>query len=714
MSSTNLNPYVYSASIFTKSCVTWRQLAKIDYSLTIRWVDREGVRSHKIVVDEELDENEGTAALRCFLDEEYGKSIESVNYQVVNYLPSESFKQIGLFAESEIAKGEVINGVVGYLAEIEDCDIVDDYNDMSVIYSKLKNIQWLMLGPVSFVNASCKANVEYKHKVKLIYCTALRDIKPGEELTVFYSRHFFGSFNVNCLCPFKSHHGNPFANDPEPPKKRKKTQTTAIASTPVNKDNPEPVYETPCRRILVDKLPTRRCFYEASKESDNNESYISYDSYFGQLEVSLIKTPSCFQLESSPSSNTEANITHPIQELDKTVFCSTPVRLDLIEEENVNDCRFDNEDVESFMFQEEGTQLFAGSTSSKEKFMAEFEMICDKHKFSKVGRQDILKLFAKNLPVPNNLFAKLSIPFLPTVSTSNFENAKLCFVDVRSQIEKVLLRNVSYILMSWDGNCSWKTSCDFFKKPQVQLVLNIDGAPVFKSSKFSVWPIWVQLYNLPPKLRGIFSNLCLLAMWHGKSKPEFHVLLPRIVLELESLFDANLEIEGLGVVSFWMRSIVADMPAAACVLCMNQFNGYFSCPHCFMKGLSKNHRMLFPATKSFVLRENLDFRACGKTADDGETMKFRIKLSTPLNKIINLPWNCPIDPMHQIFLGTGKTLSKLLISLAKGPLMQKAETLMSRVKVPFDIQHRTKSLSDVQFWKAFNFKLFFSYCSACF
>ena len=84
--------------------------------------------------------------------------------------------------------------------------------------------------------------------------------------------------------------------------------------------------------------------------------------------------------------------------------------------------------------------------------------------------------------------------------------------------------------------------------------------------------------------------------------------------------------------------------------------------------------MLFPARKSFILRENLDFRACGKAADESETMKFGIRSSIPLNKVINLQWNCPIDPMHQILLVTGKTLSKLLISLAKGPLMQKADS----------------------------------------
>ena len=107
----------------------------------------------------------------------------------------------------------------------------------------------------------------------------------------------------------------------------------------------------------------------------------------------------------------------------------------------------------------------------------------------------------------------------------------------------------------------------------------LDGAPVFKSSKFSVWPVWVQLYNLPPKLRGAFSNFCLLAMWHGKTKPDFKIMLPRFVFELESLFDARLQVNGLGEIKFCVRSIVADIPATAYVLCMNQFNGYFSCPH---------------------------------------------------------------------------------------------------------------------------------------
>ena len=86
-----------------------------------------------------------------------------------------------------------------------------------------------------------------------------------------------------------------------------------------------------------------------------------------------------------------------------------------------------------------------------------------------------------------------------------------------------------------------------------------------------------------------------------------------------------------------MRAIVADMPATACILCMVQFNGYSSCPHCFIKGFSQNRRMLFPVKKAFELRESSDFQACGYVADVSKTITCGIKSSTPLNKIMSFP-----------------------------------------------------------------------------
>ena len=76
---------------------------------------------------------------------------------------------------------------------------------------------------------------------------------------------------------------------------------------------------------------------------------------------------------------------------------------------------------------------------------------------------------------------------------------------------------------------------------------------------------------------------------------------------------------------------------------------------------------------------------------------------------MSLPWDCPIDPMHQVFLGTGKILTKLIISMLKGNNLIKVEKAIKDVKVPFDVKHRPKSLGGVNLWKAFDIQnVFFS------
>ena len=187
--------------------------------------------------------------------------------------------------------------------------------------------------------------------------------------------------------------------------------------------------------------------------------------------------------------------------------------------------------------------MFAGSTSSTEKFITEFETICDKHKVSIVGRKDILQVFANNLPVPNNLLAKLSVPFY-------------------QRCQPVILRLLSFALR--------------------MLGTTKSNSALKRFLSFDV--MWWQLFR-------------------GK-----------------------------------------------------------------------------------------------------RTILFGSKSSTHLSKIMNLPRNSPADPMHEIVLFNGK-ISKFPITLRKGQLMQRAEPLVTRVRVPFNTEQREKSLYDIQFWKRFDFKL---------
>ena len=69
-------------------------------------------------------------------------------------------------------------------------EIREGVNDFSIIKSGRLNKTWLMLGPISFVNASCDANIEYSRKGFSIQAVVKRDIVVGEELSVFYDKHF--------------------------------------------------------------------------------------------------------------------------------------------------------------------------------------------------------------------------------------------------------------------------------------------------------------------------------------------------------------------------------------------------------------------------------------------------------------------------------------------------------------------------------------------
>ncbi|XP_051962563.1 uncharacterized protein LOC127629523 [Xyrauchen texanus] len=61
--------------------------------------------------------------------------------------------------------------------------------------------------------------------------------------------------------------------------------------------------------------------------------------------------------------------------------------------------------------------------------------------------------------------------------------------------------------------------CDsgILAKDDLTLIWNCDGAPVFKSSKCSIWPIQCQVIELGPEVRK--KHILMSALWFGPSKP---------------------------------------------------------------------------------------------------------------------------------------------------------------------------------------------------
>lgn len=108
-------------------------------------------------------------------------------------------------ATRDWVEGEQIPGLTGVLAdmraEVESNLIVKRVNNFSVMWSEMKGLNQLWLGPARFVNHECDANCGIASRGKwLAGVDVTRDIKAGEEITVYYDDSYFEEGNINCEC----------------------------------------------------------------------------------------------------------------------------------------------------------------------------------------------------------------------------------------------------------------------------------------------------------------------------------------------------------------------------------------------------------------------------------------------------------------------------------------------------------------------------------
>ncbi|XP_064649598.1 uncharacterized protein LOC135501412 isoform X2 [Lineus longissimus] len=78
----------------------------------------------------------------------------------------------------------------------------------------------------------------------------------------------------------------------------------------------------------------------------------------------------------------------------------------------------------------------------------------------------------------------------------------------------------------FDGHHFRGTSMQNCKEDvHISLQINTDGVSLFRSSTFSVWPIYATINELDPKSRFTRENRLFLGHWFGKDKPRMDVFL---------------------------------------------------------------------------------------------------------------------------------------------------------------------------------------------
>jgi hypothetical protein len=234
----------------------------------------------------------------------------------------------------------------------------------------------------------------------------------------------------------------------------------------------------------------------------------------------------------------------------------------------------------------------------------------------------------------------------------------------------------------------------------INLRINIDGLPTFKSKNMTMWPVqcnFADYPDVPPFIVAVYS---------GKHKPNDLEFLVEFILELKHLMELGIEFQGTHF-PIRVHSVICDAPAKALIKGILQYNGKYGCDYCEVKGEHCHGRMLFLSEGR--QRDDERFRA--------KTNQKHHKVDSPFLELdIDMISTFPIDPMHALDLGVMK---KLLLLWKEGPLSVRqshghmsilSNRLLSvRHYVPPEFNRKPRQINEVKMWKATEFRLFLLY-----
>ena len=239
---------------------------------------------------------------------------------------------------------------------------------------------------------------------------------------------------------------------------------------------------------------------------------------------------------------------------------------------------------------------------------------------------------------------------------------------------------------------------------EVCISVNIDGVPLFKSSKIQLWPILGLINDVPnsdPFTIGVFC---------GDSKPgNVNEFLDDFVGEMKSLYQNGLQVGGR-TVSVKVKCFICDAPARAYLKQTKGHNAYHGCERCTQHGVWLN-KVTFPDC-SASLRTDEDFAMKRDIDHHGPT-------KSPLQKLpVGLVSQFVLDPMHLIYLGVVRRLLWLWI---KAPVNSSGRIGSIQVRaisgclvnfqrfIPREFVRKCRSLYEMERWKATELRQFLLY-----
>ena len=389
-----------------------------------------------------------------------------------------------------------------------------------------------------------------------------------------------------------------------------------------------------------------------------NKTTLEYDSESEQC----IQIPEPLQSKSDQSESDGASIVH--------IALSSNDEGDFDDESSFN-IKTDSED----------------ESTNGPSFPQQLRLWVTKYNVTQNATDELLKMLRSNGHPYLPATARTLLLSQSSVETRTVSNMEYYFVGFRAQLTK-------YIIKAMAAELSIPN--------EIHISLNIDGLPLYNSSKKSLWPVLGLISNIYPKVVFPVAITC------GDKKPDNLDFLNETISEIDSVLTDGLSIDNNSF-NVILSCIICDAPARSMVKCTKLYSGYYGCDKCEQRGEYLDRKVTFPISDNVQNRTDATFRAQSNKEHHHGVSPFCM---LPIDMINNFP----IDYMHQTCLGVMK---RLMITWIKGKRQNRfsihqkdliSDRLIKLQKhIPSLFARKPRSLDDIDYWKASEFRQFLLY-----
>lgn len=258
---------------------------------------------------------------------------------------------------------------------------------------------------------------------------------------------------------------------------------------------------------------------------------------------------------------------------------------------------------------------------------------------------------------------------------------------------------------------------------------NTDGINTFKSSKQSIWPILVQINELPYRVRK--DNILCCSIWIASKKPPMNMFLRPFINELRRLHNEGFESTTFThkePIRIKVHSLLAPVDSAArpAIQNIHQHNGECGCSYCLIPGESiphgKGSTRIYRGDVRTERTTAQHKRDCNKVVNSNPQVDHVNGVKGPsivqLLSAFHIIWCFPPDYLHSVCEGVIRLLVGAMFASKNhkkswylGLLKNDFDKVLLNLKPPSEITRCPQSIEVRKKWKGSEWRNFLLYYS---